>query len=91
VVIVVLLGTLYAGYSEVPALQRALTGLAAAAAGLIVGLAAKMAAPLIQPLRPGVVVALAAFVAAGVLRLPMLAVLAVLAPISLAVAWRWRR
>jgi hypothetical protein len=41
-------------------------------------------------LRPAHLVTLAAFVSAGVLRWPLLLVMAVLMPVSVALAW-WRR
>jgi chromate transporter len=90
--IVTLVGIAYAHYGELAVFRRALTGLAAAAAGLIIAVTAKMAKPLFTPqLGPGPFVALAAFLAVGVLRWPLPAVLAVLVPVSIFLAWWMRR
>src|SRR5437762_2396383 len=64
---------------------------AAAAAGVIIATSAHMAHTMIRPrLRPGHIVAVVTFIAAGILRLPLLWVMAVLVPISIAWAW-WER
>ena len=87
-IIIALLGTLYLRFGEVAALHHALSGVTAAAAGLILSMALKMAGPLWR--RGDVlqlvtaVVAWAGIVVAG---LPLLVVLAVLAPISVLIAW----
>lgn len=91
VVIVLILGTLYARFGDIDALQRVLGGVAAAAAGLIAAIVIKMAQPLLRQGAPGLVVAAAAFVAVGVMRWPLPYVLLVLAPISIALAWWVRR
>jgi chromate transporter len=87
-VIMVLLGSVYARYGDVPQVHKALAGVAAGAAGLIVAMAAKMAEPLISS-RAAIpaAVAIVAFISVGVAELPLLLVIAVLAPISLALAW----
>jgi chromate transporter len=89
--LVTLLGVLYAAYGEIAALQRILAGVAAAAAGLTISTGLKMAGPLLRE-RPGFAhgVAMAAFLAVGVLRWPIYWVLGVLIPCSIALAW-WRR
>jgi chromate transporter len=65
--------------------------MAAAAAGLLVGMAAKMAAPVIQrrfwAAAPVIVVT---FLAVAVLRLPLWPVLLLAAPLSIAAHWRFR-
>lgn len=91
-VIVTILAALYVRYGEVGWMARMLAGLAAAAAGLIIATVAKMAKPLfakslatksvVAPL-----VALAVFIAIGILRWPLPYVLLVAAPISIAFAW----
>ena len=83
--IVIALGMVYARYGGLPPVRRAFVGLAAAAAGLIVANAVKIAWPLRTRLRP-VLVALTAFAALAVLRLPLLPTLLVLAPLSILVA-----
>jgi chromate transporter len=87
-VIVSLVGLAYARFGELAALQRMLIGVAAAAAGLVMGTCAKMALPLFKD-RFGVapLIALATFATVGVLRWPLHWALAVLVPLSIAVAW----
>jgi chromate transporter len=91
-VIVIILAALYTRYGDVGWMQRMLAGLAAAAAGLIVATVAKMGRPLFEkalatkaPVAP--LIALAVFVAIGILRWPLPYVLLVVAPISIAFAW----
>jgi chromate transporter len=92
VVIVTVLGVLYAAYGEVAAIGQALAAVAAAAAGLLIATVAKMAAPLLRDWRnPGLAVAAAAFVAVGPLGWPLPWVFVVLAPLSVALAWWVRR
>ena len=87
-VIVSIIGFLYAQFGEIAALQRMLVGVAAAAAGLVMGTCAKMAAPLFRD-RIGLapLIALATFASVGVLRWPLYWALAVLVPVSIAMAW----
>jgi chromate transporter len=89
VVLMIAAGTLYRSYGAVPELRGVLTGLAAGAAGLIMSTAAQMAASLLRR-RPGPehFVALAGFIAIGILRLNFPVVLLVLVPFSIALAWR---
>jgi chromate transporter len=91
VVIVLILGMLYARYGDIDALQRVLAGVAAAAAGLIVAIVLKMAQPLLRQGVAGLAIAAAGFVAVGVMRWPLPYVLLVLAPVSIALAARARR
>lgn len=88
VAIVMLLGSLYLRYSDVVEVQDALAGIAAAAAGLILAMAAKMARPLFHR-RSAVALLFAAatFLSVGVLGLSLPVVVLVLAPLSIAVAW----
>jgi chromate transporter len=89
VVLMIAAGTLYRTYGALPQLRGVLTGLAAGAAGLIMSTAGQMAEPLLRR-RPGPehLVALAGFLAVGVLRLNFPLVLLVLVPLSIAFAWR---
>ena len=82
VVIAVGLGGLYAEYSHVPAVRRGFVGLAAAAAGLVLGTAFKIAWPLRGVWR-SVLVAAVVIVAIDGLRLPLLPTMLVLAPVSI--------
>lgn len=86
-VTLLLLGALYDWLGAVPAIDGAVGGVAAAAAGLFLGTALKMAERL-RLAWPGLVILGCAFVAIGLLRLPLTLVLFALTPISIAVAWR---
>ncbi|MGZ8368806.1 MAG: chromate transporter, partial [Rhodoplanes sp.] len=92
VALMIAVGMLYARYGGAPGISGGLAGLAAGVAGLMIATAARMAEPLVrsrfghEPL-----IAVAAFVAIGIFRLPLLPVLAVLAPASIALAWWVRR
>jgi chromate transporter len=90
-VIVTLIGMLYSYYGEIAALQRMLIGVAAAAAGLIIGTGAKMALPLFEdPRRLAPIIALATFATIGLLGWPIYYVLLILVPASIAIAWWFR-
>lgn len=87
-VIVTVIAFIYARVGEVAALQRMLLGVALAAAGLVIGTCAKMALPLFRDrLALAPLVAVATFGAVGVLRWPLYGALAVLVPLSIALAW----
>ncbi len=67
-------------------------GVAAAAAGLVISMTVKMAEPLIVERNYLVhAVAIAGFVAVGLLRWPIWWVMLVLIPVSIAIAWWGRR
>jgi|HubBroStandDraft_4_1064222.scaffolds.fasta_scaffold87306_3 chromate transporter len=85
------LGLLYSRFGGVPLVQRAIEGVAAGAAGLVVATAARMAEPLLRSrwLLAAPVMALS-FAGVGLARLPLIAVILVLAPISVALMM-WRR
>ncbi|HZZ34340.1 MAG TPA: chromate transporter, partial [Caulobacteraceae bacterium] len=87
--IVIVLAALYDRFGGVERLQGAIVGIAAAAAGLVVATAAKLAEPLLKrrPLRATPFIALA-FVGVGILRFPLPWVLLALAPLSVAAVWR---
>ncbi|HTS21851.1 MAG TPA: chromate transporter [Casimicrobiaceae bacterium] len=89
-VIVLVLASVYAEYAQVPAVRNALAGMSAAASGLILATALKLA----RPIRDAVwqlAVCAVVFVAIALLRVPLLWVLVVMCPISFALAWRTRR
>ena len=88
VALMIVLGMLYARYGALPEMRGALTGLAAAAAGLLIATAVQMAEPLVRKGIAPMVLAGAAMLAVGVLEWPLLWVLAVLVPVSIAFAWR---
>ena len=86
--LIIVIGALYAHYGDLPALRRALIGVTAAAAGLIMSTVAKMALPLFRNRAVGgPVIALATFGAIGIAQWPLPIVLVVVLPISLALAW----
>lgn len=87
IVIVLCLALIYRHYGRVPAMQGALNGVAAAAAGLILAMAVKMALPQLAARRwlPPLFMA-ATFVAIGLLRLPLLWALPALALASITLA-----
>jgi chromate transporter len=92
-ILIIAVGALYAHYGDLPALRRMLTGVAAAAAGLMLATVAKMARPLFKnPLKDRAVIApLIAFVtfaAIGILHWPLPLVLIVIVPVSIAAAFR---
>jgi len=90
-IVVTILAVLYARYGDVEVLGRILTGITAAATGLLISVVAKMATPLFSkqwdwaPL-----VAIAAFVGVAIIQWPLPLVFVVLAPISVACAWTTR-
>jgi chromate transporter len=86
--LVSLIGLLYGQFGEIAALRRMLTGVAAAAAGLMMATAAKMALPLFRRRAVAApLIALATFAAIGILRWPLPLVLGVLMPLSVGLAW----
>jgi chromate transporter len=89
VVLMIAAGTLYRAFGALPELRGVLSGLAAAAAGMIIATAVQMAEPLSRVrLGPEHAVALATFVTVGVLRLSLPLVLLVMIPASIGFAWR---
>jgi chromate transporter len=92
VVIVTILAALYARFGEVDALRRILAGVSCAAVGLLISVVFRMMMPLIRKRDlVGLVVLAAVFIAIGMLRLPLAAVLLVAIPLSLAVTFVMRR
>jgi len=76
------LGSAYTHYGTLPLVQRAFAGLAAAASGLILATACKIAWPLRS--RPiDVAIAAAAFAAVAIARLPLLPTMLALVPIGI--------
>ena len=91
-VIVSILASIYARYGDIPALQRVLAGISCVAVGLVMGVAARMALPLVQRRDwLALIFMLAMFVSIGLLRLPLPPVLLVAAPISLLLAFAIHR
>ena len=91
-VIMTVLATLYARFGDVDALRRILSGVSCVAVGLLLSVVFRMMMPLFRKRDAvGLVFLLAVFVAIGVARLPLAAVLLVAVPISLAVTILMRR
>lgn len=87
-IIVTTLAFLYSRYGDLETLNRILTGIAAAAAGMLIAIAAKMVAPLLRKgLHWAPAVALVAFVCVALLQYPLPLVFLALAPFSIALAW----
>jgi len=90
--IAIILAALYARYGEIDALRRILAGISCAAVGLLIAVVFKMMMPLVRRRdATGLMILLAVFVAIGVVRLPLQAVLLVAIPLSLAITILVRR
>ena len=80
--IVLALGMIYARFSHEPHVVHMFAGLAAAAAGLLISMAVKLAAPLRRkPL--AIAIALAIFAAIAGFHLPLVTTMLVMAPVSI--------
>src|SRR6202012_4936890 len=92
VVIVTILGVLYAHFGQVDALRRILAGIFCAAVGLLMSVVFRMMMPLVKrrDLVP-LIVMIAVFIAIGLGRLPLPAVLLVALPLSVAITIVARR
>jgi chromate transporter len=90
--IATILAALYARYGEIDALRRILAGVSCAAIGLLMATVARMIMPLLRKRDlVGLVVLAAVFVAIGVARLPLQAVLLVAIPLSIAITFAMQR
>src|SRR5438128_7154328 len=86
--IATVLAALYARYGEIDALRRILAGVSCAAVGLLIAVVFKMMMPLIKKRDAvGLVILLAVFIAIGLVRLPLQAVLLVAIPFSLGITY----
>ena len=86
--IVLVLAVLYARFGDLDILSRILTGVTAAAVGLLIAVVIQMAAPMfLKRWNSGPLVAIAAFIGVAIMHWPLPIVFAVLAPISVAFAW----
>jgi chromate transporter len=88
-IVFVLLGFLYSEFGQIAFIHGFLSGISACAAGFIITIGVRLAQP--HRRRPlSMLFGLAAFVGVGMLRFPLVDVMAVLAPLSVAIAW-WRQ
>jgi chromate transporter len=87
VAIVLCAAGLYTRYGSIPTVQHGLTGLAAAGAGLVMGTAMKIAAPILKHWRP-FSIAGATFYLVVLLHLSLPLTMGLLLPLSVALAWR---
>jgi len=87
--IVLLLATLLSQFAHVDAVRGACNGVSAAASGLVLSVALKMARPFRREPLPLCITAIT-FIAIATVRVPLLWALAALAPLSIGIAW-WRR
>jgi len=91
-VIATILAALYARYGEIDALRRILAGVSCAAIGLLMSVVFKMMMPLIRKRDAvGLLILVAVFIAIGLVRLPLQAVLLVAIPLSLGITFFMRR
>jgi chromate transporter len=92
VVIMTILAALYAHFGEIDALRRILAGVSCAAVGLLIATVLRMMMPLLKRRDPiALLLMLAVFVAIGLLRLSLPAVLLVAIPLSVAITFAVRR
>ena len=89
-VIVLMLGALYHRFGALPAVQGALRGMMAVAAGLVLMTGIKLAQSQPRTVR-GLVFGLLSLTAVGILHLPLGWVMLVLIPSALCVEWRAQR
>jgi chromate transporter len=90
--IMTVLAVLYAHFGELEILRRGLAGVSCAAVGLLIAVVFRMMTPLLKRREAIPLILMAAvFVAIGVLRLPLQAVLLVAIPASIAITFTLRR
>ncbi|GLR94913.1 hypothetical protein GCM10007858_25460 [Bradyrhizobium liaoningense] len=82
----------YARFGDLEVLRRILAGISCAAVGLLIAVVFRMMTPLLKRADPfAVILMLGVFLAIGVLRLPLQAVLLVAIPISIGLTYFLRR
>jgi chromate transporter len=91
-VLAAILAALYIRFGEIDVLRRILAGVACAAIGLLIATALRMMMPLVKRRDVvGFALLVAVFIAIGVLRLPLAAVLLVAIPLSIAITFAMRQ
>ncbi|MCK1334929.1 chromate transporter [Bradyrhizobium sp. 38] len=90
--IVTVLAIIYARFGDVEVLRRILAGISCAAVGLLIAVVFRMMTPLLKRLDVvALILMLAVFLAIGVVRLPLQAVLLVAIPVSVGATFLMRR
>lgn len=90
--IMTVLAIFYAQFGELELLRRSLAGISCAAVGLLIAVVFRMMTPLLKPIDAvALTLMLGVFVAIGVLRLPLQAVLLVAIPVSVGATYFRRR
>jgi len=87
VCIVIILSDVYARWGALPVARHGLTGLAASAAGLVLGTALKISVPILASQR-NLLVAAGVFAAVMLLHLSLPLTMLIVLPISIFLAWR---
>jgi chromate transporter len=91
-VIAMILAALYTRFGEIDALRRILAGVSCAAVGLLMATVFRMMLPLVRKRDVvGFLILAAVFIAIGLIRLPLQAVLVVAIPLSIAITFALRR
>jgi chromate transporter len=91
-IVATILAALYARFGEIDALRRILAGVSCAAIGLLIANILRMMLPLLKRRDlVGFVLMAAVFIAVGLLRLPLPAVLLMAIPLSIAITFALRR
>jgi chromate transporter len=90
--LVMVLAVLYAYFGEIEVLRRILAGISCGAVGLLIAVVVKMLVPLLKRRDlAGVVVMALVFIAIGLVKLPLQAVLLVAVPVSIAITFFMQR
>ncbi|GAC1333206.1 MAG: chromate transporter [Collimonas sp.] len=85
--VVIALGVIYQRFQDNLPVQHMFAGLAAAASGLLIAMALKMLVPILKKPVP-LLIACLFFVSIGLLRLPLLPTMLILAPLSILAIWK---
>jgi chromate transporter len=88
-ILMLILGALYARFGDLPELQRFLGGVVTAAAGLTLGTMGRMAQPLFQNKHwISVALMVAVILTVGILKLPLWWAIGIFVPIGIIIGWR---
>ncbi len=89
-ILMILLGALYAHFGDLPQLQRFLGGVVCAAAGLTLGMLGRMAQPLFEGRQwVSITLMVAVLIAVGFFKLPLWWALGIFIPLGIAIGWKW--